>query len=281
MNMTRNPEDNSSSYYSVGTAAAMDGLELLLKVDPAEMPSMLCVNIGTLVRNSLAYFGELSPTMLEQQLQNEIAALVMDVHGMMRFANISNPTIYLYWHGWKKAIPESLLRPESKIRQNVNNNLTILLNRQYHLLDKVGDVVPTISLSITSHQAGKLPHNEIIRDISKPAGRSKILLISHYPLDYHVMNRSSLSIKLLESYTGHVGDKERLNFKLFGNQRIPFCGIIHQLLGDSEQLVSPLKRKEIKLIKDTAIKEKWSQFPTSDVVSKLKKMGFGRFISID
>lgn len=280
-NSTRNPEENSDSYYSAGTAAAMDGLELLLKTDPNSMPSVLCVNIGTLVRNALAYLGELKPSMLEHHIQNEIAAIAMDTKGMMRFAGIANPVVHFYWHGWKKAIPEQLQRPESKTRSNVNNNVIILLNRQYDLLDKIGDDIPTISISITKHQVGKLPHKEILRDLSSYLGKRKVMMISHYALDYHAINKGNLSLRLLESYTGHIGGKERINFKLFNNESIPFCGIIHQLLGDPDQLKSPIKRSEMKLIKDTAINDKWSQFPTSDIVSKLKKMGFVRYIDID
>lgn len=277
----RSPEDNSSSVYSIGTALAMDGLEHLLKFSPNDMPNIVCVNLGTLIRNTIAYVGELSYTNMELKIRAEIGAIAQDVKGMLNFAGIQRPILYLYWHGWTKSIPELLVRPFSKARESINNNVNMLLNRQMTLLDNVGDYVPEIMVSVTPEREARLPHDQILKDLARVPGQRKAVMLSHYPLDYHVINKRSIHFSILESYTGKISGLERLNVKIFDDEAIPFCGMTHQLLGDKEQIKSPLSRNDIKLIKDTAVNDRWYLFPTTEIENKVKKLGFGRYVKID
>lgn len=282
INRVRNPEENTSSVYSLGTAAAIEGLERLLKLNVNNTPNVLCVNIGTLVRNFIAYAGDLSPTNLEIRIRAEISALCQDAKGLMTFAGVEVPVVYLYWHGYKQAVPEILVRKDSKSRASVNNKLSLLLNRRQTLLSDMDEAALNVAMSVTSSKDTKLPHTKIINDVRKLSNQPNALMISHYPLDYHAINSRFIKLRILESYTGEIGPKDRMNEKIFGHKDIPFCGILHQLLGDKKgQLKSPLSRKETKLIKDTAISNKWSLFPISEIKSKVKDLGFKPYINID
>jgi len=274
------PDNKSISVYSEGTGLALKGLEALLKSSPNDMPNIFCVNIGTLVRNMLASIGDVKSSELVSSITNEIGALIQDVKGMMMFAGISKPFVYIYWHGYKKSIPEQLIRPESKTRSNINNNTTLLLNSRTDLL-KDSDDKANVHVSITPEHYGRLPHNLIVRDLVAIPGKRDAIMLTHYPLDYHVINRRSTDLRILESFTGHIGDRERMSEKVFKDPKIPFCGITHQLLGDSEQIISPLKRNEIKLLKTTAVKDNWNLLPISDIKDKVNKLGFGQYVKID
>lgn len=281
MDTVRNPEENSSSVYSVGTALAIDGLETFLKSNPRQMPDTLAFNLGTLTRNQISYFEGITPDVLIKKARTEIAAIAHDVGGMMKFAEVKNPVIYFYWHEYKSSVPDILLRPPSKARADVNKNLMHLLNSQMSLLDDIGSGTPNVFISTTPERQRRLPHKEIIRDILKMLGRRTVFMVSHYPLDFHAITKNAVNVKLLESYTGNISDRQRLNKKVMGHPKIPFCGILHQLLGDSEQLKSPLTRKETSLIKETAIEQNWALRPLSEIRSNVKDMGFGVYVKID
>lgn len=276
----RNPEENASSVFSMGTGLALDGLEQLLRFSVAEMPAVMCVNIGTLIRNHISHVADIAPANMYVKVSTEIQALTSDVLSMMRFANIQNPAVYFYWHGYTASIPQALIRKPSKAREQVNNAIGHIAAYRGSLSDVVKTLGRSVSLNITNGGVGQLPHKVIMRDIIRLTTDKRLMMLSHCPLDYHVINRR-VTLRILESYTGKIGGKRRISEKLFNHTNIPFCGITHQLLGDKEQLKSPLSRKESKLLKDTAIADNWSLRPISDVLSAVKKLGFAQYVKID
>ena len=99
------------------------------------------------------------------------------------------------------------------------------------------------------------------------------IMISHMPVDYHVMRRVG-EFSLLESYTGALKRPSDLSTKLFNNPWVPFNKYTHVLFGDKyllKPLAVPKVRKELKKNAET---EQWKRLPDTAVLGAIARMSF-------
>lgn len=122
------------------------------------------------------------------------------------------------------------------------------------------------------------PHKEVARKFREIASQpksayssgDKIALMSHVPLDYHLVGRLR-GINLLESYTGELKGSDQFGLKLDKEGRLPFNTVTHVVFGDASFIkpwVSPKVRKQLL---EQAVKEKWVTRSEDDLRAKISK----------
>lgn len=226
----------------------------------------ILVNVSTIVRNNSTLDRDNSEIKkyTEDDVVNLIKAIVAYQEEMGRM--LTNPMIVFYLpdYSW---IPEMHQRKPSPLKVKINTVVEQLMK---------DDNIRT-KKQIRSHQGNstiyelfaggktELPHQSISKFIGRintlshidPATQlTKYLLISHCPMDYHLLLLYR-RMMILESFTGELIPPKRLGFKVFKNNFVPFNSVTHLLFGDPVQLLPMAKRKNRKIIMEQAAREQW------------------------
>lgn len=226
----------------------------------------ILINVATIVRNNATLDRDNSEIkkFTEDDTLNLIRAIVAYQEEMSRM--LTNPMIVFYLpdYSW---LPEIHQRKPSPLKVKINAVVEQLM---------VDDKIRTHK-QIRSHQGdstiyelfaggkAELPHQSISKFIGRintlshidPATQlTKYLLISHCPIDYHLLLLYR-RMTILESFTGELIPPKRLGFKVFKNNFVPFNSVTHLLFGDPVQILPMAKRKNRKIIMEQAAREQW------------------------
>ena len=135
-------------------------------------------------------------------------------------------------------------------------------------------------------KTGGWPHRDLLKDLIKAQEGlrfSKVLMVSHVPLDFHLY-RTFSDFTILESYTGALKQQKQFGKKVFGDEVWPFNKYLHLLLGDKWYIKQMVPADIKKKMKAAAASEHWSIIPDKSVLESLVKLSVShadRFIKPD
>jgi hypothetical protein len=117
--------------------------------------------------------------------------------------------------------------------------------------------------------------SDTIRQFSNMGSHSKLWLISHIPLDFH-LHRLIKDTTLFESYTAELKAAKFFGEKVFKHNRIPFNQYTHLALGDSVYVQPLVKGKQKKEIISRAEQVNWNIRTEHEILLDLVKCGVPR-----
>lgn len=286
--LDRGPEydpDNSDEVSQVfktgdtglGTGTIINALNGLTNKSSNNIFDVIVVNIATLIRNNLS----------KERTDKEVVELVKnDLHDLIRAVGsyhenmgglVRNPTMINY-------LPDYSYLPAINARPNTGNRKRIAditegfirdddLRRRTRIRDHERG---TTIYEVYAGGRVMLPYKSIMREIADifrlgnvdpRASLTSYLLISHAPLDYHMLLNYP-RVTLLESFTGRFLKPKELGHKVFGTNFIPFNAVTHLLFGDSVHVDPFAKRKNKQLLTDMAKTQSW-YVRTKEEIAKL------------
>ncbi len=271
---SRDPLENSSSTYSIGTAYAIDGLEAHLMSRRMPSPTALLVNINTLVRNYINVAGSDDLPTMTNAIRAEVFVMVEDLVALFHRYGVASPGIVLYMADYYKSMPDDILRPSdtSKTRAALRKAVNHAIVQYQYILGTLNQI-PNSTIMFYLHTGKRTSIAKALLPFARkvsPVG--KVFMLSHVPLDYHLHAKVN-QFAVVESHTGMIREAKALGKKVFKRDNIPFNPTTHALLGDKEYIAPSLSIKERRLLYATAEKERWEIKTTRYITASIKKLG--------
>lgn len=249
-----------------GTSSIVNVLNQLPNKSSGNLFDTILVNVMTIVRNNttLNTPDKEIKDMVIDDIVRIIDAAVAYQENMSNM--LSNPLVVFYLpdYSW---LPALHMRNPSPTRTIINRIVE----------DLIKDDNLRVKKQIRSHKGssaiyelfagGKtmLPYKSILKLINQintlgvvdtATQLAHYLLISHCPLDYHLLLKYRRA-SILESFTGKILQPKELGYKVFGNNFIPFNSVTHLIFGDPVHVRPMAQRKNRKLLTDMAMKQQW------------------------
>lgn len=234
---------------SVGTSLAFEGAA---KIQLLQSDSLL-INLRTIARNAReAYDKDDSDgkdvDLLTAAASDDLIGLIKTVQGWMGQKTI-NLIVYLPSY---RSLPKifkraNLWEPTTDIQKEKDRLDTAVLN---NLKKRFGANIKET-------------------DVNLPEFIGNGLILTHHPIDL-VMTGSGTRLRLIESYTGTLKGHSQWYTKFSGGEKlfnIPLNKLTIQIFGDGPVNFKSEKSHKLKdLIKDIAIKGRWTSVTTLDAV---------------
>lgn len=245
-----------------------------LITNPAGKMNTMLINIATCIRNAMD--KELTLEENLKKISYEINTAIETIAEMFTRSHITHPYIVLYLNNYIEEWPIDKLRPITP-----GKTMYFELIKSFHnvlqesRIQKIGKVtVHTVKLNKGINYGQQLEN--ILRGITKTIPEATYTgyycLLSHQPLDYHVLNRCNLGV-VISSHTGALYDYKLIGGKVFSSERLPFNMTMHGLLGDKEQIKPGVSVKSRQLIKQKAYVDKWYLKSDAQIRNALKSIG--------
>lgn len=242
---------------SIATSLAIESLIGIFPDAPSEHPPIrdhdsLWVNMRTLIRNLLGSLKtedrkHLTEHTVAEYIVNEMRTIetVCVEHGDGRFEVAFYKCSYTdLSYSYNKSILKVPSTPGQKLSWAFEENVLKVIDEEYQ---------------------GHIPYLTLTRKF--PEVHSRVLLISHYPVD--LLQRYKFdNLALLETHTGAVKPPNMWNTKLKDGrelERIPFDRMTLQMFGDGITF-SPMNLKVRQKLVEIAEKNKWTPLTTKEFV---------------
>ncbi len=267
-------EDNLLDDFSLkgDTGYGTDSLIKILRELPNRSSNnifdTILINVMTIIRNNATLERddrEIKKYTMDDTL-NLVNACAAYQEEMSHLLN-GNPMVVFYLpdYSW---VPDLHMRKPSPLKIKINKVLSEIITDDNLKVKKQIRSYQGKSTIYELYAGGKEmpPHKSIMRFINQintlgvvdtNTQLSNYLLISHCPIDYHLL-LNYRRMMILESFTGELIPPKRLGFKVFKNNFVPFNSVTHLLFGDPVQVKPMAQRKNRKLIMDMAAKQSWN-----------------------
>lgn len=257
---------------SWATEPVLIRLEKLLLIDNEQVNTIM-INMSTIIRNSvdksLPFENNLTRIGVELNL---IIDRIKQIYEDRK--TISYPYLIIYMGDYRKDYEASHLRPITEGRRFLKDIEDIVFEKFQTTIIKNG------SLTVHFLKLNKIPYADELQKALK--GISQIIpkafytgyyyLISHHPMDYHLLNKSPNG-KLINSHTGEVVERGKLGLKVFEDERVPFNYLLHTILGDKVQLAPRVKVKDRRRVIEEAQHNSWVIKTEAQIKKDLKNIG--------
>lgn len=264
-----NDEKETQEYpFSIGTTKVMENLSEIIRDTNTDI---FMINIGTLVRNCFSNDNVKQKVDLNKQTKNipinqisdilitetkkEIQNIVTYYVNIVTQLKVIYPSIVFYSGDYSVCLPKEIQRDTQPSKE------VISLATNYFTGDRLTSNNKQINgvnvVSLTTRSTSMLPYKHLVTYLGTERNRHNVLMLSHHPLDYHIVKHSH-TFNIIRSYTGDVVNQSKLNETVFNNSDIPFCTTTHAILGDKEDIKSTLSTKEKKELLSLAAKENWN-----------------------
>ncbi len=257
---------------SWATEPALIRLEHLLLKDNEQVNTIL-INMNTIIRNSfdkgLPFDNNL------KRIGTEVNLIIERInHIYEERKTISHPYLIIYMGDYRKDYEASHLRPLPEGRKFLKEVEDSVFEKFQNTVIKTG--------VLTCHfvKLNKIPYADELQTVLKSISHiipkafytGYYYLISHQPIDYHLLNKSPNG-KLINSHTGVVIERSKLGLKIFGDERVPFNYLLHTLLGDKVQLLPKIKPKDRRQVIEEAQQNSWGIKTEAQIKKDLKNIG--------
>ena len=281
MPSNRDPLQNEQSVYSIGTAFAIDGFERYIRTPGIVKPSLLAINVGTLMRNCINSDPDMTMREMSKRIRTELHVLTEDVASMMMYIGTPNPSMLLYINDYYKFIPPEVARPieTSKARKRMYDATRYGISNYRELFGLINSI-PGFTIKFDIFQRATPPHKHLLTLFRSMSPSRNVMMISHVALDYHVYGNLTTFL-LLESHTVQIRVAKDLGKKIFDREHIPFNAQTHALLGDKDYLKSPLSNKQRKDLYTLAESRNWEVRTKREIRSDINKLGYPILIPLD
>lgn len=258
---------------SYGIEPVLIRLEQLL-TDPKNKINTLLINISTCIRNAMD--KTLSDPNNVKKIQIEIEYIVDAIISFCQRSNRKHLYVVFYINDYITELPNEMIRPPSP------GKLTYfeLVNEYCHLISKTKvSTQDNVTVNFSRLKKGTLYAKQLyglLRDISlyipSASYTGYYAMISHQPLDYHLLNMAPNGI-IIASHTGEILKKEDLGYKVFDEGQIPFNQVTHRLFGDKQQIQPLVKGVARKKAIEKALANKWRIRTEDQIKTDIKLMG--------
>lgn len=247
-------------------------LEKLLLRDDDQVNTIM-INMSTIIRNSIDKSLPIENNLKRIGTEtNLIVERIKNIYEQIK--TISHPYLVIYMGNYREDYQKANFRPITEGRQYFRDIEEIIFKKFQNTIVKQGD------LTVQFIKLNKIPYWEELQKILKNVGKiipkafytGLYYLISHYPIDYHVLNVCPNG-KLINSHTGEVIGRNKLGLKVFEDENVPFNAVLHSLLGDKIQLAPRIKVKERKRVMEEAKHNNWIIKTESQIKKDLKNIG--------
>ena len=284
--MPSEPNTESQSEFSMGTAPMMKSIERLIE-NREEMIDVICLNLGTLVRNCLPNQNvkdaiefdkrhgvrtERPAAVLFDEAKKEMVKVVTDLCQMLNNNEFVNrPAVITYHSDYSKSVPREVYKApvDSKYYLTLADEMVrtklIKGSRKHAMQGKVS----LIELPIADKF---LPWRHIMLELKDMKNNHNVLMVSDHPVDYHV-GSVSRTFCIVRSYTGDVVKYKQLGHVVFGDDRIPFNLYTHALFGDKKDVKCSLSPNDKTKLLEIAEEEEWTMKTKDYIRDRLYKLG--------
>lgn len=263
--------------YSIGTSAMVATI-LPLLASPKVPYDTILINLETIMRN--VYHKDLTVDKLVSATIREYVDFMSEIMGTIgNNSSIKKMYVAMYigdhiatlpYRSRKKETPKRIIF--KKAVERIQKKRELFFRRVVDNVDFHGFTLSTLRRVAT----------QIAWQVSKLVGSTKLLMISHIPLDFHVLQRHPNSA-ILESYTGRIIKYSPMNLgrKVFKLDNVPFTTYTHAILGDNVS-VSLIKDHNMKKkILTLASEHNWKMASRETVNRDIREnVGFPPFIAI-
>lgn len=280
-------DDYLSDFVTKGdTGYGTDSLIKILKELPNKTSNnifdTIFVNVSTIVRNNATL--ERSNDEIKKYTTDDIMSLLMAiVEYQEEMRNLlSNPMVVFYLpdYSWLPLIHQ---RKPSPLKVKINDVVKNIITDDNLVTKKQIRSYQGNTTIYELYAGGKtmLPHKNILKFINEinrlgvvdtATQLAHYLLISHCPLDYHLL-LNYRRMMILESFTGEIIPPKRLGYKVFKNNFVPFNSVTHLLFGDPVQVRPMAQRKNRKFLMDMAAKNSWYVRTPSEIAKMVGDSG--------
>ena len=258
---------------SYGIEPVLIRLEQLL-TDPKNKLNTILINISTCIRNAMD--KTLSDPANVKKVQVEIEYIVDTIISFCQRSNKKHLYLIFYINDYITELPGEMVRPPSPGKltyfELVNEYCTLINKAKVSTQDNV-------TINFVRMKKGTLYAKQLyghLRDISKYVPSASYTgyyaMISHQPLDYHLLNIAPNGI-IIASHTGEILKREDLGYKVFDEGQIPFNQITHRLFGDKQQIQPLVKGVARKKAIEKALANKWRIRTEDQIKTDIKSMG--------
>lgn len=263
--------------YSFGTGPAIQAIQKELLNNNSKYDTVL-VNIATLIRNRVE--KELPTSQLLEMLDLEVKDLISDLVSVLQSkANGQcEPLVLLYLYDYSKMIPKE---NQKETHAKTSEVISALTSRIFKLISSNNTIRNGVRVLIVVTNDQTIPsYKHLSRMIYNQRNAHHILMVSHYPLDYH-MARKLPVFSLVNSHTGTLVPANKLGEKVFDNPFLPFNTYTHALLGDKPLIKNSLDRASKKSLIGIAEMDRWSVKTADYIKDKLLAHSFHPPFSLD
>lgn len=238
------PTNNPESLYSIGTGILFNKLFDIL-IQYKEYDTVM-INIATLLRNHME--SKTTPTEVVSRFSSEFPLLLNELVDMLIARGIKSKVVF-YLVDYYTVISPKLLRPvdTSASRKQLNDTMKEVF-RNWNSLFGERTNIERQGIEVELMRIDKPQVHAVDRIVSKLANAargSRILLLTHMPVEYHLTEQSP-KLVVLESHTGKTIHASKFAYKVFGEKygsEIGFSRTTHQMFGDKHLIHSDLSPK--------------------------------------
>lgn len=258
---------------SFGIDPVLIRLNELLTIPSCKINTIL-INVATCVRNAMD--KDLSRAENIKKIDVEVQTIAETIADIYNRSVIGAPYLVFYMNDYHHQFPKEKLRPITPGKADYYD----LLDFFFRALDKHSKYSfgkTTVNFVKCNHgiDYGNQLQN-ILRGISQVIPTATYngyyCLVSHQPLDFHVMNKCPLGV-LIASHTGELINNKMLGYKVFKEEHVPYSMLLHGLLGDKEQIKPAVSTKVRAEIKKRAFTNKWYLKSEMFIKQELRNIG--------
>lgn len=228
--------------------------------------SCIFINIETILRNTYSKEVNLKQHIeaayADMRMLFSVVAEYVDAHRL----RLPDPRVIVYSCPYE--IPAAYARKLSPMNTAVHEaavhfrqTMDVKAQDSYNNLYKVREYIAP----------GPFPSEQLYNfERSMHCKGKSVLLISHIPVDYHLLWRYP-DVYLLESFTGKAVQRKDIAQKVFKVTGVPFVPSTHVVLGDKVYVDAMAKRKMKKEILKTANNENWIALSSSSIAKSASR----------
>lgn len=274
--------------YGFGTTEAVDTLLRYLRTVDKSMSVVVAINVDTLIRNAVGDKSVSSDSVVRdvRRCMNEIATEISGVCND-RWTALRHNVIY-YMFNSDAIVPVEFRRPRNlgTIEDPTTWRIIEAAMRKFRIVAVPGaQTVGNCTAHLVMNEHFMKPTYKGIQDIVNSVSTSEnaLHLISHVPMDYHVVLGTGREGVLYRSHTGEAIPitPSTMGRVVFKSDFVPFYPKTHVLLGDKYCLKSPLTPTDKKRLIALAEKDKWVMHTNTFVGVRLKENNFVLPYSLD
>ena len=284
--MTSEQTPEMQPEFSLGTAPLMKSIESLIE-NREEMIDVVCLNLGTIVRNCLQNQAvkdaidfdkrhgtrtERPARVLLQESRNEMIKVIGDLVQLLNNDQfVNNPAVITFHSDYSKSVPKEVYKApvDSKYYLTLADQLvrtTVIKGGRKSA--RQGKVM-LIELPINDKF---LPWRHIMLELKDMKNNHNVLMVSNHPVDYHVGSVSH-TFRIVRSFTGEVVKYKQLGRIVFKNEILPFNLYTHALFGDKEDVKCSVTGNDKTKLLELAEKEEWLLKTKDYIKDRLYELG--------
>jgi hypothetical protein len=212
------------------------------------------------------------PDLLEK-LDTEIRDLVNDLTMALqpKATLYSEPMVLLYLYDYEKMIPKEFQKESHAKTVELVEMLRMKIFKLINSSNTIRNGVRVMTMIARDQTIPSWKH--LSRTIYNQKNNHHVIMISSYPLDYHIC-RKLPKFMLVNSHTGLPVLPDGLGEKVFDVEGVPFNVHTHVLMGDKPLMKSTLDRASKKSLINISNLDKWTLKTADYVRDKLKDASF-------